>query len=291
MTNAIRPTMCSMLVLTSILLAYPVFGQTDSTAEDRASAAPSNDFATGHSYVGIDVGITGSEYLGSHNFLWGIQTVSTLATYLQFNKLGTGIGFVGGIKFGEALSRSFDLEEKVRFITNHTSNQEFHSGIYLDPVFPNAQADATNNYSLTLSTVDAAVLGHVRLSDRLYAIGGFSASDLVKNGFAASQHVNGSYLRLDTHTNAFVSDQQTAEGPLTNWFNGFRADAQVGVGSVFRIGASNMLLDAELLVSIPITPWLTKVADSSLNGTAKYWLQPSITDPHLWYATLTIGLR
>ena len=53
-----------------------------------------------------------------------------------------------------------------------------------------------------------------------------------------------------------------------------------------------MLLDVELLVSIPFTGWLTKEADSSLNATAIYWKQPTpITDPHLWYASLTFGLR
>lgn len=269
------------------------------------SVMPSKDLATGHSYVGIDLGVTGSDYLGAHNFLWGIVTAIdpnygvALATYLPFSNLGTGIGFVGGLKFGEALGHSFDLEEKVRFLTNHTSAQDYYPNIYLDPVYPNATSNATSTYALTLSSLDLALLGHLRLSDRFYAIGGFSASDLIKNGFSASQHLSGTYLVLTTHGNANISDQQTPEKQLDNWFYGYRADAQVGAGGVFRLGASNMLLDAELLVSIPFTQWLTKVADSSLKGTATFWTPRTtppppvlpITDPHLWYATLTIGLR
>jgi len=306
MKKNMRRTLFSTLVLTCTFLASPVFSQTDSATNNRSSAIPSNDLATGHSYVGIDLGITGSDYLGAHNFLWGIVTSidptynkPSLATYLPFTNLGTGIGFVGGIKFGEAITHWFDLEEKLRFITNHTTQQEFHPSIYLDPVYPNSTSDATSTYALTLSSLDLALLGHVRLSNRFYAIGGFSASDLLKNGFSASQHLTNSYLRLTTHTVASISDQQTSEEQLDNWFFGFRADAQVGMGSVFRIGASNMLLDAELLVSIPFTQWLTKVADSSLSGTATFWTPKTtpptpvlpITDPHLWYATLTIGLR
>jgi outer membrane protein OmpA-like peptidoglycan-associated protein len=282
---------CLLLAATSILFAQsPSFAQADSTASP--SAASWNDLATGHSYWGIDLGLTGSAYIGSQNFLWSITTPPSLATYLPYNNLGSGIGFVGGVKAGFEVTPSFDIEAKLRFMTNHTSNQESHPNIYLDPQFPASTANATNNYSLTLSSINFAILGHVRLSDQFYGIAGFSASTLTGNSFSASQQVAGSYLRLNTHTIANVSEQGTGDSSLVNWFTGYRGDVQIGAGSVFRIGANNMLLDVELLAGIPLTGWLTKVADSSMKATASYWLQPtSITDPHLWYATLTVGLR
>ena len=144
------------------------------------------------------------------------------------------------------------------------------------------------------------MLGHFRLSDQFYAAGGFSLSDLTKNGFSVSQQLSGGYVNQINQGYTIVSSQQTPKEQLINWFYGFRADAQVGAGSVFRLGASNMLLDVEFLVSIPFTQWLTKAADSSLKATATYWtlqnetppaITPAITDPHLWYATLTVGLR
>jgi outer membrane protein OmpA-like peptidoglycan-associated protein len=289
MTKTVKRTLLSLLALTSSMVALrPAFGQTDSSA-----IMPSNSISTGHSYIGIDLGITGSDYLGAHNFLWGIETSPNLQTYLPYTNLGTGIGFVGGIKAGFELSSWFDLEGKLRFLTNHTSKQESHPDIYLDPDFPSSTADAINNYSLTLSSIDLAVLGHIRLSDRFYGIAGFSASSLIGNTFSASQSVDsqGGYRHLNIHNLSDTSEQHTGPVTLDNWFNGLRADAQLGIGSVYRLGASNILLDVELLVSIPFTPWLTKVADSTLNATATKWLQPSITDPHLWYATLTFGLR
>jgi flagellar motor protein MotB len=306
MTQTPKRIVFSLLVVSSIFLpARPVFAQ--SAPVDSASLAPSNDIATGHSYFGLDLGITGSEYIGSKNFLWGIVTsrlsgngVPEIATYLPYNSLGGGIGFVGGLKAGFALSSSFDLEAKVRFLTNHTSNQESPSSIYLDPQFPANTAPATDNYSLTLSNLDLAILGHLRLNDQWYGIGGFSLSTLTGNSFSANQQLSGEYIDLATHTQSNRSSQQVNDSSLTNWFTGYRGDLQFGAGSVFRLGSSNMLLDAELIVGIPLTTWLTKVADSSSKATATFWtpqgqtppaVTAAIADPHLWYVSLTIGIR
>jgi outer membrane protein OmpA-like peptidoglycan-associated protein len=302
MTQTPKRIVFSLLVLASIPLpTRPVFAQ--SVPADSASLAPSNNIAAGHSYFGFDLGLTGSDYIGSKNFLWGIVTtrypgtgVPEIATYLPYNSLGGGIGFVGGLKAGIALSSSFDLEAKLRFLTNHTSNQETSSAIILDtyhPTTPNAPtAAATNNYSLTLSNLDLAILSHLRLTDQWYGIAGFSLSTLTANSFSASQQLSGSYVNLANHGQTNISSQQISDSSLGNWFTGFRGDLQFGAGSVFRLGSSNMLLDAEFLVGIPLTTWLTKVADSSENATANFWGNlPAITDPHLWYATLTIGIR
>ncbi len=306
MNHTVKWLIRTLILITCSLIAQrPAFSQADSAAHSTTilsnTIARSNSISTGHSYFGIDVGLTGSDYIGSNNFLWGIVTNPvSLRTYLPYNNLGMGIGFVGGIKAGFALGSSFDLEAKLRYMTNHTSNQESHPNIYLDPDYPNSTSNATNNYSLTLSSLDFAILGHLRLSDQFYGIAGFSASILTSNSFSASQHVDGSYLRLNTHTIANVADQGTGDSALVNWFTGYRGDIQIGAGSVFRLGASNMLIDVELLAGIPLTKWLTKVADSSLSATATFWTPqgqtppattPTITDPHLWYVTLTVGLR
>ena len=153
-------------------------------------------------------------------------------------------------------------------MTNHTSNQETSSAIILDTYHPSTPTPptgaATNNYSLTLSNLDLAILGHLRLTDQWYGIGGFSISTLTGNSFSASQQLSGNYyINLANQGQTLVSSQQITDSSLTNWFTGFRGDLQFGAGSVFRLGSSNMLLDAELLVGIPLTSWLTKVADSS----------------------------
>ena len=270
-------------ILLAIIFATDLRAQTDSISP--------YDIATGHSYFGIDLGLTGSDYLGAHNFLWGIVTDPTLATYLPFTSLGTGIGVVGGVKVAFAVAHWVDIEAKLRLMTNYTSRTESSPDILLDPYVPAVQAPATSTYSLMLSSIGGALLGHIRLNDWLYGAVGGSASDQTKNGFSASQHVSTSYVRLNTHTVANVQDQSQPEEQINNWFYSFRADAQVGAGAVFRLGSSNMLLDAELLVGIPLTRWLTPLADSSLRATDSNWHQPLMTDPHLWYATLTVGLR
>ncbi len=284
----------SLLVgLAILLLASNLRAQTD-------TLAPSNDLATGYTYAGMDFGITGTEYLGAHNFLWGIVTsinstynIPEIATYLPFSNVGGGIGAVGGVKLGLALNHWLDLEAKARFLTNYSSRTET-ANILLDTYHPGNPAptsNATSSYTLLLSSLDGALLAHIRLNDRFYGIVGGSASQLTKNGFSAQQQSPASYIDLITHTVANVTSQQQPEEEISNWFYGTRFDAEVGIGGVYRIGANNWLLDAELLVGIPFTQWLTKEADSSLNATTLQWKQPAITDPHLWYATLTIGFR
>ncbi len=296
-----------LALASNMLLPRVSFAQADSSAVAKAppDSIGTNSISTGHNYFGFDLGLTGSDYIGSQNFLFGIVTsrlngngVPEIATYLPYSNLGTGVGFVGGIKAGLAVSPSFDLEAKLRFLTNHTSNQQYSPAITLDtyhPGTPNAPtAPGTNNYSLTLSNLDLAILAHLRISDAWYGIGGFSLSTLTGNSFSASQQVSASYINLTNHGQANISQQQITDSSLTNWFYGFRGDIQVGAGSVFRLSPnSNALIDFELLVGIPLTQWLTKVADSSENATANYWKlnQPTIIDPRLWYATLTIGIR
>ncbi len=301
-TNAMRNLLC-LLALASILLSFhSAFGQTDSLMLN-GSQSPFW-ISTGHSYVGADVGITGTDYFGAQNFLWGITSSTNPntgalieATYLPYgSSLGAGIGFVGGIKLGLTVLPSFDIEAKARYVTNHTSKQLAVSGILLDPFHPGNPAplsDGTNNYSLTLSSFDGALLGHVHLTDHIYLAGGGSLSDLIMNRFSASQHViaAGGYRTLNTHTLLNSNDQSVGPEQLTNWFVGFRAAAQIGGGYVFRLGAGNWLMDVEALLSMPLTRWQTTEADSLLNSSANYWQQPAITDPHLWYMSLTVGIR
>ena len=287
-----RKLLCHFATLSAVAVA--VFHSSTLFAQADSAKRLDSPFwiSTGRSYAGIDLGITVSDYFGSKNFLWGITPTSYLATYEPFNHLGTGIGFVGGVKGSFAVSPFFDLELKARFMTNHTSNTESDS-IQLDPYVPTARAYATSSYSLTLSSLNGALLGHVHINDWLYGALGGSAALYSKNGFSANQDlaISEHYVNQVNHSYTIISNQQTPKEQIDNWFYGYRFDAQVGVGAVQRISNGNMLMDVELLVSIPFTQWLTKEADSSLNATASRWLQPGITDPHLWYATLTVGLR
>jgi len=270
--------------------------------------APSNKISTGFAYAGIDLGITGTSYFGQHNFIWTLpvpdQTVpwpandATLRTYLPFTNLGIGAGFVGGIKIAVPLGGDFDLEAKARYMINHTSQTQSSDALELDPYKPNATANSTSSYALSLYNLDFGLLAHVRLNDRFYAAAGADIAPLLANGFSADQSLTGgnSYLRQNVHTQSFIYSLSQPRTPLTNTFASLRTGIDVGVGGVERIGASNVLLDIELLVSIPLTEWmhdysLQAYGVNALNATTAYFNLPAITYPHLWYATLTLGVR
>jgi outer membrane protein OmpA-like peptidoglycan-associated protein len=276
----------------AVLATQPAFAQDSATAY--------RDLATGHSYLGVEAGVDWSTYLGSKNFMFDYLTVDARGlpdfhTYLPFGSLGSGVGVLGGMKIGIAASHFLDIETKLRYMTNHTSAEYYQENIILD-VFkknPHPTANATSTYSLTTQSISLAILGHVRLTDRFYAAAGLGYSNMTTANFSAHQQLSGGtgYYRQSTHNNSF---QYSIDEPTASFLDNVenvRTDALAGVGGTYRLGASNLLLDAELLVSIPFSQWLKTSAQVFLDSQASHFEQPQIKFPHMWYASLTVGLR
>ncbi len=268
--------------------------------------AQSSQGVTGHSYWGFDLGITGSAYEGNQNFLWhlidptqtdpntGLQT--PINTYMPFNSLGSGLGFVLGGKIAFPLSNSLDLEGKLRYITNYTSSTETHTITLATDPSTGQVTDASNassNYTLLLSNLSLSALLNFRLSNSWYAIGGLEFSTLLSNSLGANQTLTTageSYYFAGTPDKTGGNVFTRPAASVSDRFVSSRAAIQVGAGTGFDLSSSSML-DLELLFSIPLTDWLNSDAKANLDSTAVGYLQPSITYPKLWYASLTVGLR
>ena len=257
--------------------------------------------------------------MGEKNFLFpiiGTGPNAKLQTYLPFSSLGTGMGIVIGGKFGYPIYDKIDIEGKLRFLTTHTSYTEDFTGLILDPYHADALATGTSSYAQTQSSLSLSVLARYRLTNALCAIAGLGMASTLSTSFTASQQLTGvqqpHYIRTDTHVQANGSghlDLASADAP--DIFNNFRGDLQAGIGTTFGVGGNSVLVDAELLVSVPLTSWFTSGGKSYIDsntvgylnnptltnqlgtgGTAKIPVnQPAITYPHLWYASLTLGFR
>jgi outer membrane protein OmpA-like peptidoglycan-associated protein len=257
--------------------------------------------ATGHGYWGFDLGATYNWYSGGSNFFWPIGGTeadgAAVFTTAAFDGFGTGAGFIFGIKGALALSNSVDLEAKLRYLTNYTSASEDHvipinlSGIQGGPT---TEEPVTNSYNLLLSNLDLSLLAHYGLSDAWYLAGGFSFSDLLSNKLFVSQTKNGgdTWSYYNRNNGSLSGDTAIAiSGSQSNLFSNTRLGLQLGGGTVFPIGSGNTLLDAELLVNIPLTAWLQSDGENTINTTATSFGLPSVTFPKQWYASLTIGIR
>lgn len=258
--------------------------------------------ATGVNYFGADLGVTYNWYSGNSNFFFpyfgtGETDGHSVFTYDAFDGLGSGLGFLLGIKGGLALSNSFDLEAKLRFLTNHTSAQENHtvpinlSGI---PNGPTTQEPITNSYHVTLDNLDFDVLGHFKIAETWYLAGGISVSDLLSNNLYLNQIKNGgaTWTYNDQTTGGLSNDTSTTfSGSQSNFFSSVRAGVLVGAGTVFPLGSGSSMLDAELLLSIPLTNWLQSSAENTITTDATSLGLPAVNFPKLWYASLTIGIR
>ncbi len=283
---AFRIVLLSLLSLT--VFSYRAFGQSTSAS-------------TGHSYFGADLGLTYNWYSGQSNFFWPITGTdangASVSTIAAFNGLGSGAGFLFGMKGGLALSNSVDLEGKLRYLTNYTSATENHTIPIILIGFnnPPTQEPVTNSYNLLLSNLDLDLLAHYALSERWYAAGGLSFSGLLSNRLYVNQTKNGgdnwSYYNRN---NGQLSGDTEITVPNTsqqNFFSSTRAGVVLGGGTVFPLGGGSTLLDAELLLSIPLTAWLQSGAENTFNQASTTFGVPSVTFPKLWYASLTIGIR
>lgn len=250
---------------------------------------------TGRSYWGFDLGLTSTGYIGNDNFFWPIRSLastgSDVQTYMKFDNLGVGFGFILGGKVGFALSPSLDVEGKLRYLTNSTSSTEDQT---IDDQFVSGQKDnVTNDYSLAMSNLDFNALLHLKLDKSLYGIAGLSYSTLLGNSFAFTQTLkDGSgYLDMNTGTQAPFTSVTSSGSELKGWFNSSRAAIQLGVGSVFNLGSGSTLLDAELTFSIPVTQWMADSGKHVIDQSASILGLPSVTYPTQFYAALTIGIR
>lgn len=280
------------LVLFLLCLSTTVVAQTGNPAW----------LSTGQHYVGADLGFDNTAYFGGENFLWPMEQEiedpvsgpAIIIGYGRFDNLGAGLGLVGGLKAGFALSNSVDLEAKVRYLSNHTSREENQT---LKVVVNNAYSDepVTNTYELTLSSLNFAFLGHLGLSQNWYAAAGVDLSSLLSNSLHVNVVKNGgeNWRFTDQNTNSYTATDTSIEiGPAeeSDVFSSSRLGVTLGAGAVFPLGTSSSLLDAELLVSIPLTKWLTSTGEQAINQFSGYTGFTS-TAPSLWYASLTVGIR
>ncbi|HET6402429.1 MAG TPA: OmpA family protein [Candidatus Kapabacteria bacterium] len=256
--------------------------------------------ATGQSYWGFDLGLTYSWYLGGQHFFWPVVDVANnIWTPFQFDNLGSGLGGVFGVKAALPLSHSIDLEGKLRYLTNYTSATETHN-LFVSNT--GGQAPATSTYSLLMNNLDFAAILHFALSDEWYAAGGLSFSGLLGNRFSASQSPAPGFTYNDLNGNpTFVPGESVLPVSRTDLV-GSRADLQLGAGTVFPLSSNSFAIDAELLLSVPLTAWLQSgdqivfnnfadtynAAIEAQGGTA---VLSYPTFPKLWYASLTIGIR
>jgi|GEM_PF-1001270 len=257
--------------------------------------------ATGQSYWGFDLGLTYSWYLGQSNFFWPVNDdANGIITPLQFDNLGSGLGGILGVKAGIPLSNSIDLEGKLRYLTNYTSATESHN---LFVTNTGGQAPVTNNYTALLNNLDLAAILHFALSEQWYAAGGLSFSGLLGNRFSAVQTLPPGTVYNNTSGFATGINQETVpSGSQSGMFNSSRVDLQLGAGAVFPMSSNSFALDAELLLSVPLTAWLQPSNQANYNQFADTYnsfvesagsnpILAHPTFPNLWYASLTIGIR
>jgi outer membrane protein OmpA-like peptidoglycan-associated protein len=258
---------------------------------------------TGRSYWGFDLGLTSTGYIGNNNFFWPVESLPStgvdLQSFMNFDDLGVGFGWILGGKVGFALSPSIDLEGKLRYLTNYSSKTEDHT--ITNSSDPTASGNVTNQYSLSMGNLDLNALLHFKLSNSLYGIGGLSFSSLLSNNFTFDQKIttpNAYYTDYSggIETTSPYQEMSSNGSDIKDWLNTSRAAVQLGVGSVFPLGSGNTLMDAELMLSIPVTNAFNKSGQDNINQWAAVWRSRGydVKDPSFpsqFYASFTIGIR
>lgn len=273
-----------------------------------SQSTPTINPVTGRAYWGFDLGLTGSSLMGAQNFFWHLEDqnevdpftadpANDIHTYVPFDNLGSGLGFLIGMKAAVPLTSGLDLEGKLRYLTNSTSKTSSQDVVLANDPTTGAHtviASASNSYSLLLSNLSFAALLNLRLSDQFYGIGGLEFSTLLSNSLVVNQVLaNGAtYYYSGTGDLSPFSTSSHPAASESAYFTSSRLAVQLGAGTAFGLSTqSTTMLDVELLFSIPLTDWLTSTAQTHLTDVATGFFLPAITYPKLWYASLTIGIR
>src|ERR1051325_10222411 len=191
----------------------------------------------GQNYAGFDLGATYNWYTAPKNFSWSMQQQitdefglpHTIHSFAEFHGMGSGLGLVAGGKIGFGLGSMFDLEAKIRYLTNYTSNSE-NDSIPIDLIdeFGNPSSKlepVSNNYNLRLDNLDFDALLHAGIGDNLYLAAGFSMSLLVSNHLYVNQKKNGGddWSYYNAGTSSVSGDTEiTVDGSQSKMFNSSR---------------------------------------------------------------------
>jgi outer membrane protein OmpA-like peptidoglycan-associated protein len=245
-------------------------------------------------YFGLDLGITSSAYYGGDNFFFPIFSVNDgIYSYARYDDLGSGIGWLLGGKIGFPLSEMIGVEGKLRYQTNYTTGKS--SQTFTD-ASTGETATANNEYTLNLSSGSLLALLHVNLNKSLYIAGGLGFSSLMGNHFTETQKIDPnstfSYIDQSTGQRTGIQVLSADNSGVDSTFTSSRTDIQLGVGTVIPLGTGSTLLDAEVLVSVPLTKLMQDSYIKDMNDFyGGLYGTPAMTSPSMLYATLTLGLR
>lgn len=246
-------------------------------------------------YFGLELGITSSAYFGGDNFFWPIYSVDDgVYSFASYSDLGSGIGWLLGGKIGFPLSDMIGVEGKLRYQTNYTTGTS--SQTFTD-ASTGENTTAHNEYTLNLSSGTLLALLHVNVSNSIYVVGGLGFSSLMGNHFTETQTIdpNSTFSYIDQRTGQRIPGLTSLAADNSNvdsTFTSSRTDIQLGVGTVIPLGTGSTLLDAEVLLSVPLTKLLQDKYVKDVNDFyGGLYGTPAMTSPSMLYATLTLGLR
>jgi outer membrane protein OmpA-like peptidoglycan-associated protein len=231
-------------------------------------------------YIGLEVGFTHAWMSGAQNFFFQFQpTANALQTRLPFQSLGFGEGSQIGVVGDWSLSDHFGLQGKIRYFNNVTKANGVGTQWVTDATGASTLASLNSSYSLVQNYIGADALLRCQLvPQKYYVLGGVSAAVPVTQSFSTSTLVApigvGHTAAYSASMNAPISD---------NFFNNFRLDARIGVGTFLPI-TDDMVVTPELMLTIPTTSPFAK-------GTQDFYRSQGALTPKLWYLTASISVK
>jgi outer membrane protein OmpA-like peptidoglycan-associated protein len=231
-------------------------------------------------YIGLEVGFTHAWMSGAQNFFFQFQpTPNAMQTRLPFQTLGFGEGAQIGAVGDWSLSDHFGLQGKVRYFNNVTKSSGTGTQWVTDATGASSLENVTSSYSLVQNYIGADALARFQLvPQKYYVLGGVSAAVPVTQSFTTSTLIAPIGVAhpapYSASMNAPISD---------NFFNNFRLDARVGVGTFFPVN-DDMVVTPELMLTIPGTSPFAK-------GTQDFYRSQGALTPRLWYVTASVSVK
>jgi outer membrane protein OmpA-like peptidoglycan-associated protein len=227
-------------------------------------------------YIGAELGTTRSWMMGDNNFFFPYHATGSQGE-LPFSSLGSGEGFQFGGVVDFSLSDFIGLQGKLRYFNTVTQSSE--SGTILttgQDGLPHT-FETVSSYLNTHTYLGAdAFMRYQIVPQQYYLLGGAGVAWPISESYSASRTAAGV-------GNTYVPAFESNKSPSDSYFNSFRVDLKVGVGTFFPI-TDDMVVTPELMLSIPVTSYFNKNYEA-------FYKNAGVQTPHQWYATAAISIK
>ncbi len=228
-------------------------------------------------YIGVEFGTTRAWMAGGTNFFFPYKAAGASGV-LPFGGLGSGQGFQFGGVVDFSLSDFVGLQGKLRYFNAITRTSQSGSIVASGQDGLPHSFEAVSSYLNSHTYLGAdAFMRYQLVPQKYYALGGAGIAVPISESFSVTRSAS------NGNGGAFVPAFQSNASPSDAYFNSFRVDLKLGIGTFIPL-TDDIVMTPELVLSLPVTSYFSKSYEA-------FYTNAGVNTPRQWYATASVSIK